>query len=135
MATSAQRTATPDPEDILLTDSELEDLPSEESVLDEQVDLEDVELGSSSVRTTSTPNASVLSLDSTMFTPHQSIDSISGNKTSFMSLLRETNAIVKRFNVRLGALEAQVEELGRKERAVQVVHRKRGKLQLLMNSG
>ena len=32
MATSTRRTATPDPEDVLLTDSEPEDLPSDESV-------------------------------------------------------------------------------------------------------
>ena len=111
MATSTRRTATPDPEDVLLTDSEPEDLPSDESVTDEQGDLEDVELGSS--RATSTPNASLLSLDSAASTSHQSI---SGDDASLMSLLRETNAVVKRFDARLGALETQVEELGRREK-------------------
>lgn len=119
-SSSVRRAATPDPEDYLLSDSEPEDLQD----LEEQTDAEQ---GNSSRTTTSTPNASLLSQDCTVSTPNQSLGSISGDEASFMVLLRETNAIVKRFDARMEALELKVEELGQKEESTAIASRTQGK--------
>ena len=116
MATSGQRAATPNPEEVMLSDSEPEDLAPEEV---EDSESEDVELRSGSEGiSTSTPNASLLSPASTSLvpTPHWSFGShgTSGDEDSFMTLLRETNAIVKSFDARLTALEVKIEVLGDK---------------------
>lgn len=53
-----------------------------------------------------------------------------------MALLQETNAIVKRFDSRLNALEQKVAELGQKESSTPTATRRvKGKAQSPMKSG
>lgn len=111
------RGVTPDLEDFS-SDSEPEDLVS-------HVEVEHP--GSSS-----TPNASLLSPEASLVldpttTPEQSFGSVPGGDVSFMALLRETNAIVKRFDTRLDALEQTVAELRRKETTATVTSSGKGK--------
>ena len=107
---------TPDPKDFFSSDSEPEDLLSPE----------EVEQPASS----STPNAFLVSPDPDLelsTTPEHSYGSIPGGKATFMALLRETNAIVKRFDARLDALEQKVADLEQKDTTTTVTSHKKGK--------
>lgn len=122
MANLVRRTATPDPEELMISDSEPEDLAPEEL----ETDCEDLELRSG-CQITSTPNASLLSpeqVDSTVSTPCQSFGSNSGSDETLMALLLETNAIVKTFDARLATLEAKVDLLGDKGKGMAQEKRK-----------
>ena len=121
LAMATLRGVTPDLEDV--SDSEPEDLMP-------PVEVEHT----GSFISCSTPNSSLLSADleppaaATMATtPEQSFSSVPRGETSFMAILREINAIVKRFDSRLDALEQTVAELRQKETTATVTSSGKGK--------